>query len=262
MSLVAYEESDSEDEGTSYYLSRTCNQKELTQEIEAKTVQQKTSAIEEEGSDGPLHPLTQDYDTARLLIQDWNDKPRPPPLCDAKQSVAQDDEFFKLKKRKSIRIEIPDLKSKYASDEDEQTPKKIIKVKSTKFDLLELLPTPKNASSLTSSKTEFFQKLVIRQTTKTEKATSVEDENNIQIMAPSRRAQTEVCVDRHELLKSLTDPNGATKPVVTSPVNDTCRKRHHITYLAERAKANEQELQAQWSANHQARNQTRAKYGF
>lgn len=33
--------------------------------------------------------------------------------------------------------------------------------------------------------------------------------------------------------KSLTDPEQAPKYVVTDPVNDTCRKKHHITYLAQ-----------------------------
>lgn len=70
MSLVAYERSDisdSEDEGTSYFFSRTCKQKGLTLEMEG-------------------------YDKPRLLTQDWNDKPRPPPLFDTNQSIAPDDE--------------------------------------------------------------------------------------------------------------------------------------------------------------------------
>lgn len=64
------------------------------------------------------------------------------------------------------------------------------------------------------------------------------------------------------LTKSLTDPDTAAPPVIENPVDPTRKKKHHITYLAEQAKANEQELQSQWSANKYTRNQTRAKYGF
>ncbi|EFA00260.1 titin isoform X2 [Tribolium castaneum] len=64
------------------------------------------------------------------------------------------------------------------------------------------------------------------------------------------------------MTKSLTDPDSAPKPVVEEPVDPTRKKKHHITYLAEQAKLNEQEFQSQWSASKYARNQTRAKYGF
>ncbi|XP_068914681.1 proline-rich protein PRCC isoform X1 [Tenebrio molitor] len=64
------------------------------------------------------------------------------------------------------------------------------------------------------------------------------------------------------LTKSLTDPDTAPKAAVENPVDPTRKKKHHITYLAEQAKANEQELQSQWSASKHTRNQTRAKYGF
>ena len=40
------------------------------------------------------------------------------------------------------------------------------------------------------------------------------------------------------------------------------RRKHQITYLAHKAKANEAELQAMWSANRQNRRATQNKYGF
>lgn len=64
------------------------------------------------------------------------------------------------------------------------------------------------------------------------------------------------------MTKSLTDPEMAAKYVVKDPVNDTCRRKHHITYLAQQAKANEQELQNQWAASRFTRQKTQAKYGF
>lgn len=40
------------------------------------------------------------------------------------------------------------------------------------------------------------------------------------------------------------------------------RRKHQITYLAHKAKANEAELQAMWAANRQNRRATQSKYGF
>uniref|UniRef100_A0A1A9X2W9 Proline-rich protein PRCC n=1 Tax=Glossina brevipalpis TaxID=37001 RepID=A0A1A9X2W9_9MUSC len=40
------------------------------------------------------------------------------------------------------------------------------------------------------------------------------------------------------------------------------RRKHQITYLAHKAKANEAELQAMWAANRQTRRATQNKYGF
>ncbi|KAJ8981300.1 hypothetical protein NQ317_004036 [Molorchus minor] len=64
------------------------------------------------------------------------------------------------------------------------------------------------------------------------------------------------------LTKSLTDPELAPKPQIEDPVDPTRRKKHHITYLAQQAKANEQELQNTWAASRNNRTASRAKYGF
>ncbi|XP_022915341.2 uncharacterized protein [Onthophagus taurus] len=64
------------------------------------------------------------------------------------------------------------------------------------------------------------------------------------------------------MTKALTDPELSAKYVVKDPVNDTCKRKHHITYLAQQAKANEQELQNQWASNRFTRQKTQAKYGF
>nr|XP_023020373.1 uncharacterized protein LOC111508950 [Leptinotarsa decemlineata] len=64
------------------------------------------------------------------------------------------------------------------------------------------------------------------------------------------------------MVKSLTDPELAPKPEIDEPVDPTRRKKHHITYLVQQAKANEQELQNAWSASRNNKMATRAKYGF
>ncbi|XP_018336789.1 uncharacterized protein LOC108745175 [Agrilus planipennis] len=74
--------------------------------------------------------------------------------------------------------------------------------------------------------------------------------------------EDEIRPDKADWLKSLTDPNYAPKQEVEDEVNDTCKRKHHITYLAQQAKANELELQNQWAQNRFARKQTQAKYGF
>lgn len=47
-----------------------------------------------------------------------------------------------------------------------------------------------------------------------------------------------------------------------SDVGTGTKKKHQITYLAQQAKVNEQELQSMWSANRHAKMQTQSKYGF
>ncbi|XP_053687926.1 uncharacterized protein LOC128737334 [Sabethes cyaneus] len=42
----------------------------------------------------------------------------------------------------------------------------------------------------------------------------------------------------------------------------TSKRKSHITYLATKAQANAQELEAMWSSNRQSRRQTQSKYGF
>lgn len=42
----------------------------------------------------------------------------------------------------------------------------------------------------------------------------------------------------------------------------TSKRKSHITYLATKAQANAQELEAMWSSNRQTRRQTQSKYGF
>ncbi|XP_044745894.1 uncharacterized protein LOC123307586 [Coccinella septempunctata] len=65
------------------------------------------------------------------------------------------------------------------------------------------------------------------------------------------------------MTKSLTDPEYIPKPSEDDDsIDPTKRKKHHITYLAQKAKANEQELQQQWAASKHNRMQSRAKYGF
>ncbi|KAJ8910824.1 hypothetical protein NQ315_015559 [Exocentrus adspersus] len=64
------------------------------------------------------------------------------------------------------------------------------------------------------------------------------------------------------MTKSLTDPEMAPKAQIEDPVDPTKRRKHHITYLAQQAKENEQELQNAWAASKNSRLASRAKYGF
>lgn len=64
------------------------------------------------------------------------------------------------------------------------------------------------------------------------------------------------------MIKSLTNPLYAPKQEITDSANSNCKKKHHITYLVQQAKANEEDLKTQWAATKYTRKQTQAKYGF
>ncbi|XP_017128023.1 proline-rich protein PRCC [Drosophila elegans] len=76
---------------------------------------------------------------------------------------------------------------------------------------------------------------------------------------------SQVLPDREEWMRTALASSTTFQPtgVLTDeePVAGT-RRKHQITYLAHKAKANEAELQAMWSANRQTRRATQSKYGF
>ncbi|KAH8263765.1 hypothetical protein KR038_000474 [Drosophila bunnanda] len=76
---------------------------------------------------------------------------------------------------------------------------------------------------------------------------------------------SQVLPDRDEWMRTALASSTTFQPtgVLTDeePVAGT-RRKHQITYLAHKAKANEAELQAMWSANRQTRRATQSKYGF
>ncbi|KAH8239372.1 hypothetical protein KR032_003734 [Drosophila birchii] len=76
---------------------------------------------------------------------------------------------------------------------------------------------------------------------------------------------SQVMPDRDEWMRTALASSTTYQPtgVLTDeePVAGT-RRKHQITYLAHKAKANEAELQAMWSANRQTRRATQSKYGF
>lgn len=62
------------------------------------------------------------------------------------------------------------------------------------------------------------------------------------------------------LIKAATEPTVAAEDQF--PINSTCKKKHHITYLAQQARANEERLKEEWSQCKYKRQMTRLKYGF
>ncbi|XP_017480121.1 PREDICTED: proline-rich protein PRCC [Rhagoletis zephyria] len=87
-------------------------------------------------------------------------------------------------------------------------------------------------------------------------------EENIQVVDIS---SAEVLPSREEWMRTALASSTAYQPtgmlVDEEPAAGT-RRKHQITYLAHKAKANEAELQAMWSANRQTRRATQSKYGF
>ncbi|XP_067647467.1 proline-rich protein PRCC [Eurosta solidaginis] len=87
-------------------------------------------------------------------------------------------------------------------------------------------------------------------------------EENIQVVDIS---SSEVLPSRDEWMRTALASSTAYQPtgvlVDEEPAAGT-RRKHQITYLAHKAKANEAELQAMWSVNRQNRRATQSKYGF
>ncbi|XP_026319868.1 proline-rich protein PRCC [Hyposmocoma kahamanoa] len=78
--------------------------------------------------------------------------------------------------------------------------------------------------------------------------------------------QQEVLAEARELLmKGLMDDTtkrvSSSKKKGNEPTSQQ-RRKHQITYLAHKAKANEVDLQNQWANNRMSRRQTQSKYGF
>lgn len=79
----------------------------------------------------------------------------------------------------------------------------------------------------------------------------------------------DVCADNHIdksqiLIRGLTEQPTYSTHSDTSDFNTSQqhRRKHQITYLAQQAKAREQDLKNTWSQNRMTRRQTQAKYGF
>lgn len=76
---------------------------------------------------------------------------------------------------------------------------------------------------------------------------------------------SQVLPDKEEWMRTALASSTTYQPtgvlVDEEPASGT-RRKHQITYLAHKAKANEAELQAMWSANRQNRRATQSKYGF
>uniref|UniRef100_W8BZN9 Proline-rich protein PRCC n=1 Tax=Ceratitis capitata TaxID=7213 RepID=W8BZN9_CERCA len=87
-------------------------------------------------------------------------------------------------------------------------------------------------------------------------------DENIQVLDIS---SAEVLPSREEWMRTALASSTAYQPtgvlVDEEPAAGT-RRKHQITYLAHKAKANEAELQAMWAANRQNRKATQSKYGF
>lgn len=87
-------------------------------------------------------------------------------------------------------------------------------------------------------------------------------QEDIQVMDISSE---QVLPNRDEWMRTALATSTAYQPtgvlVDEEPASGT-RRKHQITYLAHKAKANEAELQAMWAANRHTRRATQSKYGF
>lgn len=85
-----------------------------------------------------------------------------------------------------------------------------------------------------------------------------EEINIIDVCADNQIDKTQI------LIRGLTEQPTYSSPSNTSDFNTSQqhRRKHQITYLAQQAKAREQELKNTWAQNRMTKRQTQAKYGF
>lgn len=62
------------------------------------------------------------------------------------------------------------------------------------------------------------------------------------------------------VIKAITESSATEKTI--KPVNKTCKRKHHITYLAQQAIVNEERFGEEWSQCKYKRQLSRLKYGF
>lgn len=162
------------------------------------------------------------------------------------------------------KVFIPPIEEFNSDDEDKRWPLK-------KSSLLELLPQPKPATILK----QMIPNVVIRNE-RAKHAPSTQENINIapEVKEPYCGLKNEhfrkiinsqkkkFTTPNVEIIKSITEPPSRVVTEIETPVNNTCKRKHHITYLAQQAKINEERFKQEWSQCKYKRQLTRLKYGF
>ncbi|XP_023164716.2 proline-rich protein PRCC [Drosophila hydei] len=226
------------------------------------TVKQRRTAHNTEGVDGikapSAKPSKPSKPTASLVsVSDSEDE----------EEVANAGDFFSLNSEQQLpevsSNEISALVAKRAAKMMEASNKYLTEVEERKVDEEEVMQV--ESEQLQHAQKRYHQQL------NTEAMDALVGKNAKRRRKEVKEMQVidivgdQVMPDREEWMRTALASATTFQPtgVLTDeePVAGT-RRKHQITYLAHKAKANEAELQAMWSANRQTRRATQSKYGF
>ncbi|XP_016959966.1 proline-rich protein PRCC [Drosophila biarmipes] len=232
------------------------------------TVKLRRAAHNTEGVDGPKAAKKKNSeakDASKSI------KAKPTSLVNASDSEDDDEgtgDFFSLNSEQKL----PEVSSNEISALVAKRAAKMVEA-STKYleEIAEKEAAEAEAARLEEEQTQLAQKRYHEQQLNAEAMDALVGKNAKRRRKEAKEMQvidivgSQVMPDREEWMRTALASSTTFQPtgVLTDeePVAGT-RRKHQITYLAHKAKANEAELQAMWSANRQTRRATQSKYGF
>ncbi|EDW92873.1 proline-rich protein PRCC [Drosophila yakuba] len=236
------------------------------------TVKLRRAAHNTEGVDGPKAGQKK-IPEAKDALKPTKTKPITKPTSLVNASDSEDDEdgtgdFFSLNSEQKL----PEVSSNEISALVAKRAAKMVEASSKYLEeLAEKEAAEAEAARLEEEQTQMAQKRYYEQQLNAEAMDALVGKNAKRRRKEAKEMQvidisgSEVLPDREEWMRSALASSTTFQPtgVLTDeePVAGT-RRKHQITYLAHKAKANEAELQAMWSANRQTRRATQSKYGF
>ncbi|KAH8342519.1 hypothetical protein KR059_011602 [Drosophila kikkawai] len=236
------------------------------------TVKQRRAAHNTEGVDGPKTSGPKRSTQEREGSKPTQDKPAVK-LVSASDSEEDDDEdasgdFFSL----NAEHKLPEVSSNEISALVAKRAAKMVEASSKYLEeIAEREAAEAEAARLEEEQVQQAQKRYHEQQLNAEAMDALVGKNAKRRRKEAKEMQvidisgSQVLPDRDEWMRTALASSTTFQPtgVLTDeePVAGT-RRKHQITYLAHKAKANEAELQAMWSANRQTRRATQSKYGF
>ncbi|XP_016972671.1 proline-rich protein PRCC [Drosophila rhopaloa] len=237
------------------------------------TVKQRRAAHNTEGVDGPKAVQKKNTE-GNDASKPFQSKPKAKSTSLVTASESEDDDedgtgdFFSLNSEQKL----PEVSSNEISALVAKRAAKMVQASSKYLEeIAEKEAAEAEAARLEEEQTQQAQKRYHEQQLNSEAMDALVGKNAKRRRKEAKEMQviditgSQVLPDREEWMRTALASSTTFQPtgVLTDeePVAGT-RRKHQITYLAHKAKANEAELQAMWSANRQSRRATQSKYGF
>ncbi|XP_017059901.2 proline-rich protein PRCC [Drosophila ficusphila] len=237
------------------------------------TVKQRRAAHNTEGVDSSI-TIKKKYSEGKDASKDGQSKhfAKPASIVNASDSEEDDEngtgDFFSLNSKQKL----PEVSSNEISALVAKRAAKMVEAGNKYLEeIAEKEAAEAEAARLEEEQTQLAQKRYHEQQLNSEAMDALVGKNAKRRRKEAKEMQvidisgSQVLPDREEWMRTALASSTTFQPtgVLTDeePVAGT-RRKHQITYLAHKAKANEAELQAMWSANRQTRRATQSKYGF